>query len=175
MADQTEKNEARAGATAEAPRVSRAKKNADFVAQVKIDFVEWLAMPKEARHPKTQREFARLHGVHESTLSSWREGLASEVERIVKTVAVYALPDVMENLKRLARGGPDIPPNVVLGAIQTYLSYVHGWDPKNPAARDRADGQKVFNLGFGDERELPAGQDFDSRMVVGPIKKSPPN
>jgi hypothetical protein len=46
-------------------------------------FVEWCALPKKVREPRTQGEFARMYGLHIDTLTDWkkREGFQEEVDR----------------------------------------------------------------------------------------------
>lgn len=47
------------------------------------EFIEWSALPKKLREPKTQGLFAQKYGLHIDTLTDWkkREGFQEEVDR----------------------------------------------------------------------------------------------
>ncbi len=38
-----------------------------------VKFVQWFATPTQFRVPKTQKEFAKLVGVNEDTLTDWKQ------------------------------------------------------------------------------------------------------
>lgn len=61
------------------------------------DFIQWIAMPKSLRSPKTQRELARKFGLGEDTLSDWkkREGFWEETEQLRKSWGKERTPNVM--------------------------------------------------------------------------------
>jgi len=64
------------------------------------DFVQWIALPKSLRSPKTQRELAKKFGVGEDTLSEWknREDFWNEVEKKRKSWGKERTPNVLMGL-----------------------------------------------------------------------------
>jgi hypothetical protein len=125
---------------------SAAKNSAFFFAEIKARFTEWLAQPTELRRPATQRGFAKLHGIHESTLSAWRPSLKNQVADRVRELAVCDLPDIIAALKREAYQG-NIP------AITFWMRYVLDWDPKAREASQPVPTE--FKIRFGDEEAEP--------------------
>ncbi len=56
------------------PKYSKIKQSKQLRHQYEfVDFVQWIAMPKALRNPKTQRELAVHFGVGEDTLSEWKQ------------------------------------------------------------------------------------------------------
>jgi hypothetical protein len=56
------------------PKHSKIKQSKQLRHQYEFaDFVQWIAMPKALRSPKTQRELAVHFGVGEDTLSEWKQ------------------------------------------------------------------------------------------------------
>lgn len=72
-----------------------------------LKFIEWLALPKAQRKPKTQTEFAKSIGMHETTLSDWKKlpGFMSEVTAIAREQLRDALSDVYGALVKRALDG----------------------------------------------------------------------
>lgn len=72
-----------------------------------LKFIEWLALPKAQRKPKTQAGFAELIGMHETTLSDWKKipGFMAEVTTIAREQLRDALSDVYGALVKRALDG----------------------------------------------------------------------
>jgi hypothetical protein len=72
-----------------------------------LQFQLWLALPTSARKPKTQRAFAELIGVHESTLSDWKAlpGFRSAVSALALDLLKDDVPDVLFALRKYAKKG----------------------------------------------------------------------
>lgn len=61
-------------------------------------FIQWLALPKANREPKTQKELALLLSVRPETLSRWKneDGVMDQVyQELLDHLATY-LPEVMQ-------------------------------------------------------------------------------
>ena len=54
--------------TPQIPDYDRVQKLGDY-----WDFVAWMATPSMKREYKTQREFARVHSIHENQLGKWKQ------------------------------------------------------------------------------------------------------
>jgi hypothetical protein len=70
-------------------------------------FINWLALPRELKEPKTQTEYADMIGVNKVTLSKWKqkEGFKEAVRERALTWTDDALPDVLGALIKEAVGG----------------------------------------------------------------------
>jgi hypothetical protein len=72
---------------------------------VKIAFIDWLANPESKG---SQQEFAKAHGVHETTLSDWKneKGFWDKVwERFTDFYLQGQLPAINRTLIRKAKAG----------------------------------------------------------------------
>ena len=67
----------------------------------------WLAMSKEERMPRTQRELAKLLNVNEMTISRWKKlpGFQEEVTAIARSFLVVDLPEIYAALRKEAKAG----------------------------------------------------------------------
>lgn len=72
-----------------------------------LRFIEWLALPKSERKPKTQGAFAKELGVHETTLSDWKKlpGFMGEVTTLARGQLQNALTDIYAALVKAASSG----------------------------------------------------------------------
>ena len=98
-------------------------------------FVEWLSLPEELREPKTQKEFGKDHGIHQTTLSRWKANRVFQ-DRVVATVKgnlALSMPKYMANLEKLA-SRDDI---VGLAAIKLFVLYAAGWSERFEKNQDR--------------------------------------
>lgn len=89
----------------ESPKQSNKKPSKKLRHQYEYaDFIEWVALPKELRSPKTQRELAKKFGVGEDTLSEWkqRDDFWSSVEEKRKNWGRERTPDVLLALHKRA-------------------------------------------------------------------------
>lgn len=60
------------------------------------EFAMWLNEPESERQPKTQKDWAFQHGVHETTITNWRRRLEArgdegEIERFKNKVYQFAM------------------------------------------------------------------------------------
>lgn len=81
-----------------------------------LRFQYWLALPKAERQPKQQRLMAGDIGVHESTLSDWKNlpGFRDAVNVIARELVKDDIPDVMAAVRREAKKGSIQHVNIVL-------------------------------------------------------------
>lgn len=72
-----------------------------------VRFMRWLAMSKKARVPKTQQQFAKEIGVHETTLSDWKriDGFMAEVKLISVSLVDDEVPEVIAKIVSQAKQG----------------------------------------------------------------------
>ena len=70
-------------------------------------FVQWLALPKANRQPKTQKELAPLLNVRPETLSRWKNepGLMDQVYQELRAHLETYLPEVMHVIGERASQG----------------------------------------------------------------------
>ena len=94
--------------------------------RVLSQFVDWAALPPNARNPNTQKELAKKLGVDEDSLTNWKqlEGFWKEVEDRCKDETASRLPEVMKALVDSIVEDRS-PRNIV-----TYLEYVQDWSKK---------------------------------------------
>lgn len=91
-----------------------------------ILFLDWLATPPIGRSPKTQKEFAALHGVSEDSLSIWknREGFWDAFRSRMKSKMRENIPEVLHSLlgtiKREGKGRD----------AMVFFQYVDEFNPK---------------------------------------------
>lgn len=73
-------------------------------------YMDWLALPKALRQPKTDGQFATQLGVNQSTLWRWRQipGFADELRRQVREQLKSEVPEIYEALVKEAKKG-DVP------------------------------------------------------------------
>jgi hypothetical protein len=69
--------------------------------------VEWLALPKNQRHPHTQELFAEELNISEKTLRRWKKelGLDREAAELAREQVKDHLPDIYGALVREAKRG----------------------------------------------------------------------
>lgn len=67
----------------------------------------WFAMPPADRTPKTQRALAELVGVHEQTISRWKQlpGFADAVTHLARRLLAEDLPAIYGALRDQAKQG----------------------------------------------------------------------
>ena len=70
-------------------------------------FLEWCALPKKLRKPRTQRLLAEQIGVDENTLTRWKklDGWLLAVAEIAREYMGDDLPDIFAALAREAKKG----------------------------------------------------------------------
>jgi hypothetical protein len=70
-------------------------------------FIEWLALPKSERVPKTEIALAAQLGVDRTTLYKWRNlpALSKEVQKLCRSLVGSRLPDVLAAVERSALAG----------------------------------------------------------------------
>lgn len=70
-------------------------------------FIDWLALPKRERQPKTQRLLAKEIGIDETTLGRWKRlpGFADAVIQTSREFIKDAIPEVLDALRRGAIKG----------------------------------------------------------------------
>lgn len=78
--------------------------------------MQWLALPKAERKPKTQRQFATELSVHETTLSDWKrlDGFTVEVTRLARAYMQDDVPEVLATIRREAKRGTPYHTNLFL-------------------------------------------------------------
>jgi len=72
-----------------------------------LDFIRWIAIPREVRTPKTQGEYAKVSNVNPDTLSKYKNiiGFWDEVARYRSTAFRKWTSDVYYGLVKRAKGG----------------------------------------------------------------------
>jgi hypothetical protein len=72
-----------------------------------LRFIEWLATPKMARSPKTQKQFAAQSKHDEGTLSDWKRlpGFMDDVNGLARTQLKDNLTDIYAALVKAATTG----------------------------------------------------------------------
>lgn len=70
-------------------------------------FIDWLALPKAMRQPRTQKELCQKFGVGEGTLSEWKRlpGFMDEVARVAKEFMKDDVADVLGAIRSSAKKG----------------------------------------------------------------------
>lgn len=72
-----------------------------------LKFIEWLALPKSERKPKTLAQFAALADIQvdERTLYRWKRlpGLLDAVNRLARELVKEDIPDVLGVIRREAK------------------------------------------------------------------------
>ena len=70
-------------------------------------FAEWLAIPKEMREPRTQKEFAVQLNVQPETLSRWKKdpALQDQVYEVARAYLENRLPEIMHGIGEKAAAG----------------------------------------------------------------------
>jgi hypothetical protein len=88
-------------------------------------FIEWLALPKTERQPKTQKLFAREIGVDEGTLSDWKRlpGFMDDVTARARKQMQDAMSDVYGALVKAASKGD-------VQAIKLFFEMAGEYTPK---------------------------------------------
>src|SRR3990167_10453227 len=90
------------------------------------DFVKWIATPTPLRKPANQREFAKVHSMHETTLSKWRRmpEFRRDVINAVAEMMHDDLSDVMYSLKnRIFKDGS-------AAEVKLFLEWATKWIPE---------------------------------------------
>ena len=94
-------------------------------------FIEWMALPNEERPDdvRTQRAFAKAHGVHENTLVSWKK-IPGFTDAVYDLGLAYLGGEVGQFLAALARKAKkeDVP------AIRTALEVLQKYRPSSAVA-----------------------------------------
>ena len=70
-------------------------------------FIDWLALPKALRQPRTQKELCQQFGVGEGTLSEWKRlpGFRDEVARTAREFMKDDVADVLAAIRTHAKKG----------------------------------------------------------------------
>lgn len=84
--------------------------------KIQRQFMLFLALPKSARKPKTQRAFADQYGVSEDTLSIWKRlpNFADEVATLARELVKDDVPDVLGTIRQKAKEGIPYHTNIFL-------------------------------------------------------------
>lgn len=82
-------------------------------------FIDWLALPKAMRQPRTQKELCQKFGVGEGTLSEWKRlpGFMDEVARTAKEFMKDDVADVLGAIRNNAKKGSVAHVNMFLAMI----------------------------------------------------------
>jgi hypothetical protein len=90
-----------------------------------LKFQAWLALPSSERHPKTQKQFAQLLEVHETTLCDWKRlpGWHEAVYELALNIVVGELTPIMYAQVREAKKGS-------LPHAQWLFDLEGKWSPK---------------------------------------------
>ena len=85
-------------------------------------FAEWLAVPRQLRHPKTQKEFAARLDVCPDTLSRWKKDpdLQAQVYTLAHKRLENSLPDVLGVIIDNAMAGSYQFVKLILELTQKY-------------------------------------------------------
>lgn len=88
-----------------------------------VEFMLWLAMPKRARSLKTQQQFAKHVGVHETTLSDWKriDGFMAEVKKISVSLIDNDVPEIIHKVVAQAKGGSLAHQQMILEMAGVYV------------------------------------------------------
>jgi hypothetical protein len=107
------------------------------VAVARRAFIAWLAVPKQQRDPRTQKEFGERYGVSERAVWRWKHDprILVKSEELSIRYARWEFVDVLDCIVAEATGrtgGPEY--DEALGgnvtAQRLYLQYVLGWHEK---------------------------------------------
>lgn len=80
-------------------RVARAREELN---PIQLAFAEWLAFPTSTRIPKTQEEWAKEYGVHETTLPEWKKipELWEVRDSYITSRAKELIPEAVEVIRK---------------------------------------------------------------------------
>ena len=98
-----------------------------------LNFIVWVAQPKELRKPKTQRELSKKFGVGEDTLSEWknRDGFWEKVSTQRQKWCKEKTSDVINALyKRILENGS-------ASEVRLWMEMIEGWSVKEVIVEDR--------------------------------------
>lgn len=72
-----------------------------------LQFIAWLALPKAHRKPKLQRDYAKLIGVDEATLSDWKRlpGFMDDVNALARELVKDDVAEVLGVVRSRAKKG----------------------------------------------------------------------
>lgn len=72
-----------------------------------LQFIDWLALPKKLRKPRTQDQLAKIIGYDPATLSDWKKlpGFMDDVRQAAKTHLKNDVPEIFDALAREAKAG----------------------------------------------------------------------
>jgi len=129
-------------------------------------FLEWLATPQSERDPRTQRQFAKSFGIHETTLSRWKldPEFVNKLPDAARMRLLEQTGSVLKKLVEMALSGN-------LWAIETFLRYVCRWSGKDPAITERANFNIPVFIGEKLAREMRVG--LIPIEVASPIEVAP--
>lgn len=84
-----------------------AVENVETWTDAQLRFIQWLALPKAERKPKTQRLFATEVNVTETTLGRWKQlpGFRDTVARTAKEFMKDDTSDVLGAIRKFAKQG----------------------------------------------------------------------
>jgi hypothetical protein len=87
-----------------------------------LEFIQWLALPKDFRKPKTQKEFAKGIGVNQDTLSDWKKlpDFWKEVNLYHRSHFRSHTADVLNGLLQQAKTGR-------AAEVRLFLEYFEGY------------------------------------------------
>lgn len=70
-------------------------------------FIAWLALPKAQRKPKLQRDYAKLIGVDEGTLSDWKRlpGFMDDVNALARELVKDDIAEILGVIRGRAKKG----------------------------------------------------------------------
>jgi hypothetical protein len=85
-------------------------------------FIEWIALPRTLRKPKTQKEFAKSIGVNQDTLSDWKKlpNFWKEVNLYHRLYFRSQTADVLNGLLQTAKTGR-------AAEVKLFLEYFEGY------------------------------------------------
>lgn len=75
------------------------------LSQNKRAVIDWLATNRFERVPATQKALASELGIHETTVSRWKQQFSDDVNKAAREKMREALPDVLSSLVEEARKG----------------------------------------------------------------------
>ncbi len=85
-------------------------------------FIEWIALPRTLRKPKTQKDFAMSIGVNQDTLSDWKKlpNFWKEVNLYHRLYFRSHTADVLNGLLQMAKTGR-------AAEVKLFLEYFEGY------------------------------------------------
>lgn len=128
-------------------------KNSDNFTPDQLEFLEWLALPKRLRQPKTQKAFAKKIGVHQDTLTDWKR-LPNFLDRVVsrsRDLVRQAIPDVLDAVIQQAVTGsiPHVDRVLAMAGMATDVE---------AAGRGAGGGTTIINNHFAAALDKVYGQ-----------------